>query len=112
RPLASDREIARLVGVDHKTVGRIRMGETTEQPVAWPRIPSPEAVAKRLFKGFEKAYEARGLGIADFFTGDRTAERLASVLSDVYGERALERAETFRGWLHQAIDALNEEVRQ
>src|SRR5437867_1669606 len=88
RPNASDREIARMVGVDHKTVGRIRMGETTQQTASWPRIPSPEAVAKRLFRAFEKTYEARGLGIADWFTGDRTGERLAGVLGDVYGEQA------------------------
>lgn len=106
-PQASDREIGRLVGVDHKTVGRARRG-ISPQPVfaSFPAGPTPEAVAKRLFRAFEKAYEARGLGIADFFAGDRTGERLAGVLDDVYGEQALDKTRQFRGWLDQAAEAL------
>ncbi len=106
-PQASDREIGRIVGVDHKTVGRARRG-ISPQPVfpALPLGPAPEPVAKRLFRAFEKAYEARGLGIADFFAGDRTGERLAGVLGDVYGEQALEKTRQFRGWLDQAAEAL------
>jgi hypothetical protein len=106
---ASDREIARLVGVDHKTVGRARRGLSPPSaglPELPPLGPMPEAVAKRLFRAFEKAYEARGLGIADFFTGDRTGERLAAVLEDVYGEHALEKTRQFSGWLGQAAEAL------
>lgn len=108
-PQASDREIARLVGVDHKTVGRVRRGISPPQaefPELPPAGPTPEAVAKRLFRAFEKAYEARGLGIADFFAGDRTGERLAGVLGDVYGEQALAKTRQFRGWLDQAAKAL------
>lgn len=106
-PQASDREIGRLVGVDHKTVGRARRG-ISPQPAfpSFPAAPTPEAVAKRLFRAFEKVYEARGLGIADFFAGDRTGERLAGVLGDVYGEQALEKTRQFRGWLDQAAEAL------
>jgi hypothetical protein len=95
QPQTSDREIGRVVGVDHKTVGRLRRqlqvpnllgdGDSGER-VRWP---SPESQAKKLFKAFEKTYEARGLGVADFFTGDRTGERLAGVLTDVYGEQLL-----------------------
>jgi hypothetical protein len=109
-PHASDREIGRLLGVDHKTVGRVRRGISpqTEVPVL-PSPPAPEAAAKRLFRAFEKAYEARGLGIADFFAGDRTGERLAAVLEDVYGERALEKTEQFCGWLDEAAKALRKE---
>jgi hypothetical protein len=110
QPAASDREIARLVGVDHKTVGRIRRGGLPVDGEAWPKTQSPESVAKRLFKGFEKAYEARGLGIADFFSGDRTGERLAAVLEDIYGERALERAQRFQAWIEQAIEVLEDEA--
>ena len=106
-PDGSDREIARLVGVDHKTVGRIRRGDSPGRAIeTLPAGPSPEAVAKRLFRGFEKAYEARGLGVSDFFVGDRTGERLASVLAEVYGEQALAKAEQFHGWIEQAVAAL------
>lgn len=106
-PQASDREIGRLVGVDHKTVGRARRGISPQagMPVL-PAGPTPEAVAKRLFRAFEKAYEARGLGIADFFAGDRTGERLAAVLADVYGEQALVKTRQFRSWLDEAAKAL------
>lgn len=106
-PQASDREIGRLVGVDHKTVGRVRRGISPRAGMPdLPLGPAPEAVAKKLFRAFEKAYEARGLGIADFFAGDRTGERLAGVLVDVYGEQALEKTRQFRGWLEQAAAAL------
>jgi hypothetical protein len=108
RPEDSDRAIALLVGVDHKTVGRIRRGDspTTRRSDDWAPGPTPEAVAKRLFSAFEKAYEARGLGIADFFAGDRTGERLARVLVDVYGDKALKKAEQFCEWLDRAVQAL------
>jgi ParB-like nuclease domain len=104
-PDASDREIGRLLGVDHKTVGRIRRGASPARPRpdGWVPGPSPATVAKRLFEAFEKAYEARGLGIADFFVGDRTGERLAGVLTDVYGERAAAKAAEFRRWLDLAV---------
>jgi hypothetical protein len=111
QPQSSDRGLAQLIAVDHKTVGRIRKelevpnllgdGEGTFTPG-----PSPESQAKRLFKAFEKTYEARGLGVSDFFTGDRTGERLAGVLLDVYGDRAFERAQTFSSWLARAIESL------
>jgi hypothetical protein len=91
-------------------VGRIRREGLPAEGEAWPRSLSPETVAKRLFRGFEKAYEGRGLGIADFFSGDRTGERLAAVLEDVYGERALERAQRFQAWIEQAIEVLEDEA--
>jgi hypothetical protein len=108
-PQASDREIGRLVGVDHKTVGRVRRGTSPRQSATleFPALgAAPEAVAKKLFRAFEKVYEARGLGVADFFVGDRTGERLAAVFDDVYGERALEKTEQFLGWLDSAAKAL------
>ena len=109
-PDMSDREIGRRVGVDHKTVARLKREDDPAETVAsWSSGPSPQDAAKKLFKAFEKAYEARGLGVADFFTGDRTGERLASVLRDVYDERALERAKAFRSWLAQAVSALEED---
>jgi hypothetical protein len=110
-PDMSDREIGRRVGVDHKTVARLKREDAPAESAAdWTPGPSPESIAKKLFRAFEKAYEARGLGVADFFTGDRTGERLASVLQDVYGEQALERAQAFRSWLGQAVSALEEKV--
>jgi hypothetical protein len=111
-PAASDREIGRLVGVDHKTVGRIRRGDSPAEPTSagWTPGPAPEVFAKRLFRSFEKAYEGRGLGIADFFVGDRTGEHLAAVLSDVYGEQALPKVRQFQGWLELASVVLEKEA--
>jgi hypothetical protein len=106
RPDASDREIARTIGVDHKTVGRLRRGDSPREVLTFPVRPRPEKVAAQLYRALEKAYEARGLGIADFFNGDRTGERLAGVLTDVYADRALEKAEQFRGWLDAAAHSL------
>jgi ParB-like chromosome segregation protein Spo0J len=115
QPNSSDREIARLVACDHKTVARQRqrlripdlLGDGAATAIELG--PSPEAVAKQLFKAFEKAYEARGLGVLDLFAGDRTGQRLAGVLTDVYGDQALARARTFSGWLDQAVDSLEAE---
>jgi hypothetical protein len=112
-PAVSDREIGRLAGVDHKTVGRLRRGNApaAPRPEGWVPGPSPATVAKRLFEAFEKAYETRGLGIADFFVGDRTGERLAGVLTDVYGDKAHAKAAQFHAWLDLALNELGKRAR-
>ena len=105
RPGASDREIGRLAGVDHKTVGRLRewgISPPSEQQRS-RSAPSPELAARKLLEAFERIREARGLGLVDWWRGgDRTGHRLADALLDVYGDEALERAQLCISWLEAA----------
>lgn len=106
-PTQSDRGIARIVGVDHKTVARIR--ERGISPLASERShrpPDPATRARRLLQAFERAYETRGLGVADFFLGERSGERFASIFVETYGEDAMSWALRMREWLDAAIEAL------
>jgi len=105
RPGVSDREIGRLAGVDHKTVGRLR--EWGISPPPDPQrsrtAPSPELAARKLLEAFERIREARGLGLADWWRGgDRTGHRLADALLDLYGGEAVERAQLCISWLEAA----------
>jgi ParB-like chromosome segregation protein Spo0J len=109
RPTASDREIGRLAGVDHKTVGRIRArGIAPPHEEQRPRpAPGPEVAARKLLEAFERIREARGLGLADWWRGgDRTGHRVADALFDVYGEDAVAQARLCIGWLEQAAEVL------
>lgn len=107
----SDREVARLVGVAHTTVSRARarMGgamhqdESTEAGDVYLTEVTARDAARRIFSGFEKVWEARGLGFADAVLGDRTGERLAGVLAEAHGAEALERAKAYRRWIDAAI---------
>jgi ParB-like chromosome segregation protein Spo0J len=111
RPTASDREIGRLAGVDHKTVGRLRergISPPADQQRA-RSAPSPEVAARKLLQVFERIREARGLGLADWWRGgDRTGHRLADVLLDVYGDAAREQARHCMVWLEQALEVLEQ----
>jgi hypothetical protein len=102
-PSQSDRAIARLVGADHKTVASVRA-----RGISPPQRRPPTAAehAERLLRGFEMAYDARGLGVADFFLGDRTGERFAEIFRDAYGEDALPWAQAMETWLGAAIGVL------
>ena len=110
RPGESDRAIARLVGVDHKTVGRIRERGISPNSGATPRPPSASDQARRLLLAFEKAYETRGLGVADFFLGERSGERFAEVFRESYGDEALPWATAMRNWLDAAVESLEIEA--
>ncbi len=110
----TDREIARLIGVSHQTVGRVlrRSGkrqttpkdlDETDAGSAYLLQISSEEIARRAFEAFESVYQVRGLGVWDALTRDHTGERLAAILFDVYGEKALSRAKQFRDWAEQAI---------
>ena len=109
-----DEAIAELFGVTRVTVWRHRhraAGSSDEHREDRGELHLASAtaheVATRLFRGMAKVYEARGLGVWDALTGDHTGSRLARVLAEVYGERALEQAERFRGWFDDAIGALS-----
>ncbi len=101
----SDREIGRLAGVDHKTVGRLRewgISPPSEQERS-RSAPNPELAARKLLQAFERIREARGLGLVDWWRGgDRTGHRLADALLDLYGDEALERAQLCISWLQAA----------
>lgn len=115
----TDREIASLFGVSRQTVWRYRSDVADETGAAGPGDESPGdrylsivtagELAERLFKAMEKVRDTRGLGVADALLGDRTADRLARILRDAYGKRALKRALTYREWLDRAIEELEEE---
>jgi len=112
RPLLTDREIARQVGVSHQTVGRVLAGPRSNGPDGGDgggrAVSSPSALdaARTLFRGLEKVHDARGLGLWDALTRDHTGDRLAGVLRDVYGEQARDRAKRLAGWLNDAAAAL------
>ena len=110
-PRASDREIGRLAGVDHKTVGRLRARGISPPPEGTRArsAPGPELAARKLLEAFDRIREARGLGLVDWcLGGDRTGHRLADALLDVYGEDAVTRARLCIDWLGQAIEVLEQ----
>jgi hypothetical protein len=106
RPTASDRELSRLVGVDHKTVGSIRrrLGNSPEQPnledepvgernLAWL---SADELALQLVRATDRLWQARGLG--DMLFENRMGLRLAHALEEHHGEHARIWAIRLRDW--------------
>jgi ParB-like chromosome segregation protein Spo0J len=110
-PGASDREIGRIAGVDHKTVGRLR--ERGISPAAQPAAraaPTPEQAAARLVRAFETIRNARGRGFTSWLRGgSQVGERFADVLYDVYGDDAATRARQFIAWLEAACEDLEQD---
>jgi hypothetical protein len=111
-----DAQIAELFGVTRQTIWRHRQRVTDATPPqseeageGYVATIAAEEVARRLFRGLEKVYEARGLGLWDYLTHDRSGERLARILNSVYGDDALITAEMFRTWFDWAIAELTEE---
>ena len=112
RPDASDREIARLLGVANSTVSRRRLAAA--QPASDPTTGEArtleidaQRLAMRLFKGLEKVGETPDASLA-FFFGGRIAATLADLLTDAYGEDAFERAQQYQGWISAAVGYLTE----
>lgn len=113
----TDRQIAELVGVAHTTVGRqrrIALGTGKPGPEAagedYLRTVNATDVARRFFKGMEQIYAARGLGIGDAVFGDRTGDRLASLLTNSFGDEALDRAQRYLAWVERALEKLEAEA--
>lgn len=109
----SQHVVGRFVGVAHTTVGRVlARADTAKDPSqatpgdGYIATTSAQELATRLFRGIEQVWEARGLGLVDSLVGDRTAERLAGVLNDAYGDEALDRAQRYRTWITGAIAKL------
>jgi hypothetical protein len=115
RSQASDREIARLVGVDHKTVGGVRrhLGSSPEEPDdVGPgehylvRLSAGE-IATRLVRDTQRLWDARGLG--EVMLGDRIGAHLARALSDQHDEDAREWAIRIQAWATAAVAQLDRE---
>lgn len=108
----TDQEIAGLVGVARTTVARIRLrdGGAAQAEPRDGRSETELEAARRLFRGLERVFDARGLGIGDAIFGDRTGDRLAEVLRSAFGEDAAARAIRYRGWIDRAISSLDQEV--
>ncbi len=114
RPAASDREIARLVAVDHKTVGAIRrrLGNSPGEPTADQESPgeralawlSADELANQLVCGADRLWQARGLG--DMLFANRMSVRLAEVLREYHGDEARVWAVRLRDWGAGALTEL------
>jgi hypothetical protein len=117
RSQASDREIARLVGVDHKTVGAIRrqLGSSPEAPGAEDGGPGEHylvrlaagEIARRLVRDTQRLWDARGLG--EMMLGDRIGAHLANALVDEHDEGARDWALRIQAWATAAIAQLDRE---
>lgn len=119
RPAASDREIARLVGVDHKTVGSVRrrVGSSPAEPSdesdqsageRYLAALSADEIVLRLVRDTDRLWQARGLG--EIALGDHVGRRLAHALAERHGERAQEWAQRIHEWGAVALAELDRET--
>jgi ParB-like chromosome segregation protein Spo0J len=105
----SDREIGRLVGVAHTTVGRQRLAQQEEaDPTTGPITieQSADQLARRLVGGLGALWERRGL--MDHVLGDRMGKRLAVALDHKFGDDALTWAHRLASWADDAVRRLEE----
>jgi ParB-like nuclease domain len=105
-PNLPDREIARLSGLSHQTIGRLRQRQNTGSPeptppVEYTPLESADDLARKLVTGLSKVWEARGL--SDYIIGDKTGKRLAAALRHHHGEKAPEWATRIRRWADVAL---------
>jgi ParB-like chromosome segregation protein Spo0J len=105
-PALPDREIARLTGLSHQTIGRLRQRLTAgaaepKEPVEYTSMESADDLARRLVTGLSNVWEARGL--SDYIIGDKTGKRLAAALRHHHGEKAPEWATRIRRWAEVAL---------
>jgi putative transposase len=101
-----DREIARLVGVAHTTVSRIRQAgdrDEAEDEAARQEADADE-LARRLAGGLRALWQKRGL--SDLIVRDRMGRRLASALDARFGDDAHEWALRLERWAADAAHRL------
>jgi hypothetical protein len=108
-PSLPDREIARLTGLSHQGVGRLRQQLAAgrpepREPIEYTPTESADDLARRLVTGISKVWEARGL--TDTLLGDRTGKRLAGALRHHFGDQAPEWAVRIRRWADVALTEL------
>ncbi len=104
RPAVTDSEIARLVGLSHQTVGRLRrrlsgldsVARDVEAGDSYLAFTSADELAKRLVAGIERLWNARSLG--EMLLGDQMGKRLARTLAERHGDDALKWAQLLESW--------------
>jgi hypothetical protein len=107
----TDREIARLAGVSHQTVGRARKRSNGPEDAggaedgSWRPPPTADDLARRLVRGIAGMWESRPLG--DSILGDRSGKRLAHALDEQFADEALAWAQRFERWASIAVDELS-----
>lgn len=111
----TDREIARLTGTSHQTVGRLRRKwssgpeqSAADAPDAGERYiaaVTADELADRLVKSVSRLWEARGL--SDVILGDeRMGRRLAYALREQHDDGALTWARRLAVWSQSALREL------
>jgi ParB-like chromosome segregation protein Spo0J len=107
----TDREIARMVGVAHTTVSRVRDAEqgsarhdSTDDALNFEPGPTIEQIARRMASAIEKLWDARGL--TDVLLGDRMGRHLAEAFEDRFGDDAASWARRFARWANDAARRL------
>jgi hypothetical protein len=108
----SDREIARMVGVSHQTVGRTRRrsnepltGEEAGAEGTWRPAATADDLARRIVRGVAGMWVSRPLG--DSIFGDRAGKRLAHALNEQFDDDALDWARRFERWARVAVHELS-----
>lgn len=112
RPELSDREIGRLTGTSHQTVGRVRKQATEPAPIRAEEDPgaaylariTADEIARRVVGSVSKLWAARG--VSDLILGDRTGHRIAIALRETQGEQALVWARRLQTWTTAALQEL------
>lgn len=117
RPGASDRELARLVGVDHKTVGSIRsrLGNSPEESGLEDEPPgerylallAADDLARQLVRSTDRLWQERSLG--EMLLGDRIGQRLAVALQKHHGAGAYDWGLRLQEWSRAALAELKDE---
>ena len=108
RPDYADRQIARLAGLSHQTIGRLR-SRSMDQPedpavdsaTDYYAFATSDELANRLARSIQRIWEARGIG--DRIVGDRAGKRLAVALRELHGDDAISWAERFASWGRTAV---------
>lgn len=108
-PSLPDREIARLSGLSHQTIGRLRErldagAAEPREPIEYTPMESADDLARTLVTGLSKVWDARGL--SDYIIGDKTGKRLAAALRHHHGDKAVEWATRLRKWADIALAEL------
>jgi hypothetical protein len=115
-PSLSDRQVGRLCGLSHQTVGRRRAqlvaeeqdGDYEDPGAEIPTAQSAEKIARRLVSGVDRMWAARGIG--DRFFGDSAmGKHLAGALRHKHAENALQWARRLQAWADHAVAELESE---
>ncbi|MGH2971098.1 MAG: ParB N-terminal domain-containing protein [Gaiellaceae bacterium] len=104
-PPLSDREIGRLVGVDHKTVAR-QLRTNVEPDPSLPSTAGSGAAARRAVRDLSRLYDAVGPRRENHLHGGSAGERLARIFTDAFTSDALRQAARLREWIDDALREL------